>query len=204
MHVRCKWMLLRIVKLLVVDLLVVMVLFLFFGPRSAWRAGQISRTTACLRQRMIYFFGFPTAVRGLHVGPGGWVQSESVDHDEVDRGVRLPVSAAVPAVTSSGAGAGGMGRGAAESGERALGPDTVRVVPGGGQQLCGGWGFDAEWRWSPVRFGRSARSAVGLCRRSRRRAATRRASRRSAIVAAAAGSTILVSSTRSCRMQKGG
>jgi hypothetical protein len=73
------------------------------------------------------------------------VPAHADDHAAVERRVGLPVSTAVETVASVGlAGPGRDRAGAAQLREGGFGPDPVGVVAGGGEELAGDVGADAE------------------------------------------------------------
>ena len=73
----------------------------------------------------------------LHVVAGGLVPTEPGQGDPVQGGVGLAVTAPVEAPPLAGAGGGLDGTDPAERGERALGVQSVGVVPGGDEQRGG-------------------------------------------------------------------
>ena len=77
-----------------------------------------------------------------HVGLRFFVDADPADHSQVERGVGLPVPAAVESVTAGHARGGREWGDAAEHGEAGLRAEPVGVVAGGDQQLAGDLGPD--------------------------------------------------------------
>ena len=80
----------------------------------------------------------------LLVGAGAWVVAQAAEGDGVQGVVGAAVASSVEAVPAHPSGAGGDGCGAAEVSEGRFGVQPVGVVAGGGEQLGGDVGADAE------------------------------------------------------------
>ena len=90
-----------------------------------------------------FFLGHAFFGASLHVVAGAGVPAQAAEYDAVERGVGLPVAAAVEPVPGCLAGAGGDRGDAAEHGERGFGGESAVVLSGADQQLPGRVGADA-------------------------------------------------------------
>src|SRR6266496_4406527 len=90
--------------------------------------------------------GFAQALGGAAVGVGAGASTvaEPADGDQVERSVGLAVAAAAEPVSARASGGGGDWTGSAETGEGAVVRKPLDVLAGGGEQLAGVLGRDAE------------------------------------------------------------
>ena len=100
---------------------------------------------------MISFFGQSFGGAAFDVGAGALVVAHADQHDGVQGVVGCAVAAAVEAVAVGAPGGGRDRGGPGEVGERGFGVHALGVVAGGGQQLPGGLGTDAEQVQQPRR-----------------------------------------------------
>ena len=100
------------------------------------------------------FAGLAFGKASSDVGAGWWVVAHAHEHDREQGVVGSPVAVGVETVTDGLADEAGMRTGAAEFGEGCIGVESVGVVAGGGEELCGDVGADtgqAEQRWCVCR-----------------------------------------------------
>src|ERR1051325_4397401 len=108
-------------------------------------------------------FGQSLGGAASEVGAGAGAVAQADDDDAVEGGVGGSVAAAVESVFVGAAAAGLGGCDTAEVGEGGLGVQSVRVVAGGGQQLGGGIGADAEQGAGAGSGGAGQGGQFGVC-----------------------------------------